>query len=91
MIIPDEIADQVINLKDQFFDLRGLSVYSSLGVSTLRDYIKRDGMPSFKVGGKVLVKMSEFNEWMEGYRQNRARDLDALVDDIMADTKAWSD
>lgn len=82
MLIPDDIAEQTISLKDKFFDLRGLSVYSSLGVSTLRDHIKR-GMPCFKIGGKILIKLSEFDKWLERYRLNAEQDLDAMVDGIM--------
>ena len=82
MFIPDEIAAQTISLKDSYFDLRGLSAYSSLGVSTLRDHIKK-GLPCFKIGGKILIKLSEFDKWLEGYRVNQKQDLDAIVDDVM--------
>ena len=83
-------GDQVIKnetpdtLKDQYFDLRGLSAYSSMKVSTLRDHIRR-GMPAYKVRGKILVKMSEFDKWFEGYRINRDQDLSLLVDKVMKD------
>ena len=82
MIIPDEIAEKTISLKDSYFDLRGLSAYSTLGVSTLRGHIKK-GMPCFKIGGKILIKLSEFDRWLEGYRVNQDQDINSLVDDIM--------
>ena len=88
MHIPDEIADKTITLKDQYFDLRGLSAYSSLGVPTIREHIKLLGLPAFKVKGKLLIKMSEFDKWIEGYRQNKAQDLDSLVDGVMKELKA---
>ena len=87
MHIPDEIADKTITLKDQYFDLRGLSAYSSLGVPTIREHIKLSGLPAFKVKGKLLVRMSEFNKWIEGYRQNKAQDLDSLVDNVMEELR----
>ena len=83
MQIPDEIAAKTITLKDQYFDLRGLSAYSSLGVPTIREHIKLSGLPAFKVKGKLLVRMSEFDKWIEGYRQNKAQDLDVLVEGVM--------
>jgi len=86
MQIPDEIADRAITLKDQYFDLRGLSAYSSLKVATLRDHI-RAGMPAFKVKGKILIRMSEFNDWVERYRINKEQDLNALVDSVMDELK----
>ena len=35
LIIPDNIAQTAIVLDDGYFDLKGLSTYSSLGISTL--------------------------------------------------------
>lgn len=86
MIIPDDIADKAISLKDRYFDLRGLAVYSSLGVSTLRDHIRK-GLPCFKIGGKILIRLSEFDKWIDGYRLNNQQDLNALVDDVMDQLK----
>jgi len=82
LIIPDHIVQDGITLKDQYFDLKGASAYSSLGESTLRDHIKK-GLPCFKIGGKLLIRMSEFNQWIEGYRLHNKQDLDAIVNDVM--------
>ncbi|MBU1023490.1 helix-turn-helix domain-containing protein, partial [bacterium] len=60
MIIPDNIIEPAISLKDQYFDLKGLEAYSALKVPTLRDYIKSGDLPCFKVKGKILIKRSEF-------------------------------
>jgi hypothetical protein len=77
-----------INLKDQYFDLKGLSAYSALKVPTLRDYIRSDAMPCFKVKGKILVKKSEFDAWVERYRINQAQDINNIVDGIMESLEA---
>lgn len=82
MIIPDNIAGPAISLKDQYFDLKGLSVYSAISVGSLRDYIKT-GLPAFKVKGKILIKRSEFDQWISRYRINQAQDLNHLVDEVM--------
>jgi hypothetical protein len=87
LILPDTIAETGIMLKDQLFDLRGLSVYSSLAVPTLRDYIKGGTLPCFKVKGKILVKRSEFERWLEGYRMHKSRDIESIVDDVMKNLK----
>lgn len=68
--------------EDRYFDLRGLAEYSALGVGTIRDHIK-GGLPAFKVKGKVLIKRSEFDEWIEAFRLGTKRDLDAMADDIV--------
>jgi len=83
MIIPDNIASPAISLNDQYFDLKGLSAYSAFGVATLRDYIRADALPCFKVKGKILVKKSEFDAWLERYRINQTQDLNSIVDGIM--------
>jgi len=87
LILPDDIRETVIALKDQYFDLNGLSVYSALAVPTLRDYIRSGALPCFKVKGKILIKQSEFDLWLEGYRKNRKQDLAALADGVMETLK----
>ena len=70
MILPDNIIEPAtISLKDQYFDLRGLSAYSALGVGTIRDYLKSGGLPCFKLRGKILIKRSEFDAWIENQIQ----------------------
>ncbi len=71
-----------MNSTDKFLDLKELSEYSALGVSTLRDYIKRSDLPAFKLNGKILIRQSEFHCWLEKYRYN-SQDLNALADDII--------
>ena len=71
---------------DQFYDLKTLSAYSCLGVSTLREYIEANGLPCFKLKGKVLVKRSEFDEWVENFRVS-GEGLDAMVNEIMDNLK----
>jgi hypothetical protein len=72
---------------DRFLDLRGLSEYSSLGIPTLRDYIRSDALPCFKVKGKLLIKKSEFDAWLERFRVNRSKDLNAICDTILKNLK----
>jgi hypothetical protein len=68
---------------DKFMDLRGLSEYSGLGVGTLRDYLKGPGaLPHFKLKGRIVVRRSEFDQWMERYRVSSER-LQGIVDDVM--------
>ena len=88
MEMPDSIVETSISLKDQYFDLRGLEVYSSIRVPTLRDYIRSDALPCFKVKGKILIRKSEFDRWLEQYRINRKHDLNRIVDDIIESVHA---
>jgi len=85
--IPDDIAKIAIALKDQYFDLPGLATYCSLKVPTLRDHIRSGDLPAFKVKGKLLVKRSEFDAWIESFRLNKKKDIDSLVDGVMDSLK----
>ncbi len=84
MILPDNI-EPVISRRAKYLDLRGLSEYSSLGIPTLREYLKSGSLSYFKLKGKILVRVSEFEDWLEGYRVNKKEDLNHLVDDVLED------
>ena len=85
MQIPDNIIETAISLKDGYFDLPGLAKYCSLKVPTLRDHIRSGDLPCFKVKGKILIKNSEFDHWLEAFRFNKKQDLDKIVTDILSD------
>ena len=87
MIIPDNIIETAISLKDQYFDLKGLSAYSAVSVGSLRDYLKSGGLPFFKLRGKILIKRSEFDAWLEAYRFNKKQELNSLVGGVMDSLK----
>lgn len=71
---------------DPFLDLRALSAYSSLSVRKLRDLLEdsQRPIPSFRVGGKLLVRRSEFDAWMSHHRNRDSRsDARRIVDDVL--------
>ena len=74
-----------IGLKDQYFDLEGLSTYSALKVPTLREYIKERKLPAFKVKGKLLIRKSEFDSWLEKFRVKDK--IEDIVNEVMGDLK----
>ena len=88
MQIADDIVDRAEALKTQFLDLRGLAEHSSLGVSTLREYIRTGSLPGYKIKGKIIIRVSEFNEWLERFRINKSQDINAIVDDVMDELKS---
>lgn len=57
---------------DPYLSLKGLAGYACLSRRGLQNLINdpRDPIPSFRVGGKVLVKKSAFDRWM-ARRRNR--------------------
>jgi len=62
---------------DPWLSLRGLAEYCSLSRRTLQDLVNdtSDPIPSYRVGGRILVKRSEFDRWM--LRRRNRKPLDA--------------
>jgi hypothetical protein len=87
VILPDDIVQQGLALKDRYFDVSGLAAYSALGESTIRDYIRSAGLPCFKIKGKLLFKQSEFDKWLERFRINKKQDVGSLADGVLADLR----
>lgn len=87
MIVPDDIVEPAVTLNDQFFDLRGLSAYSSLGIPTLRSHLKSGKLGYYKVKGKILVRRSEFDAWIESFRMDTKQDLTNIIDGVMESLK----
>lgn len=88
MIVPENIQAAVFT--DEYFDLKGLSVYSKMAVSTLRGFIRDKGLPCYKLpgasgnAGKILVKRSEFDTWMGRYTYNSRREIRGMADEMLA-------
>jgi Helix-turn-helix domain len=69
---------------DPFLPLRALSAYSGISVRKLREYLDDPAhpLPSYRVGGKILVRRSEFDVWITQYRRTRT-DVAQVVDDVL--------
>lgn len=66
---------------DPFRPLRALANYSGLSVRKLRDCLENPAHPlsHYRVGGKLLVRRSDFDAWIAVYRQRGRADVDAIV------------
>jgi hypothetical protein len=75
---------------DPFLGLPALARYSSLSVRKLREYLQAPShpLPHFRVGGKVLVRVSEFDRWLTTYRGRTDARVDAVVDDVVRTLRA---
>ena len=65
------------NPADPYLSLRALADYSGLSVRTLRKFLERNppaaALPCYRLDGKVVVRRSEFDQYMKQYRtQGRA-------------------
>ena len=71
--------------KDRYFDIKELSKYSSLSVSTLRSYLSdaSDPIPSYCIKRKILVRKSAFDAWIEKHRVYS--EIGDVVNEILGD------
>jgi hypothetical protein len=70
-----------------YLDLKALAGYASCSVRWLRMQLhrKENPLPYFRIEGKVLVKLDEFDHWIAKYRVAPQPDeLDQLIDDVVA-------
>jgi hypothetical protein len=73
----------------QYLSLGELSKFSSLSVKTLRSYLMHQAhpLPHYRLPGKILVKVADFEAWLQHYRQapNCLLDLDHEVNELATD------
>jgi len=74
---------------DPFLPVRALVAYAGLSARKLRDYMTDSAhpLPHYRVGGKILVRRSEFDAWIAAYRQRGRPEVDAIVRDVLRDLR----
>jgi excisionase family DNA binding protein len=72
----------------EWLDLRTLRDYACVSERTLREWIHRcvDALPAVRVGGKILVRRSEFDRWLETHQVTHI-DVGGIVDEMIAGVK----
>jgi hypothetical protein len=79
--------------RESLLSLEKLSAYSGISVRSLRTFLKDpiDPMPHYRPGGgKIYVRLGEFNTWMERRRGAGKQDLDRLVAETVAGLRKTS-
>ena len=93
---PARIASPVIErvearvILDPYLSLAGLAGYCGLSVRKLRAHLAdvMHPLPCYRVGGKILVRRSEFDVWIAAYRHRGRADVDRLVDEVIREVSA---
>jgi hypothetical protein len=93
---PARITNPVIErvearvILDPYLSLTGLAGYSGLSVRKLRTHLAdvAHPIPCYRVGGKLLVRRSEFDAWIATYRQRGRVDVNRLVDEVVRELSA---
>src|SRR5262245_48011229 len=75
--------------EDAYFPLRVLAGYSGLSIRTLRSHLTHGSppLPHYRIGGKIVVKRSEFDAWASAFRvvsnaDRTARVIDELLNGL---------
>jgi hypothetical protein len=81
------LAERVIvsTALDPFLTLRSLVAYSGIGLRRLYDFLSNPvhPLPHYRVGGKILVRRSEFDAWIAHYRRTQGVDVGGTVNDVL--------
>src|SRR5215208_3314058 len=70
-----------------YLPLKALASYSGLSVRTLRDYLMDPigPLPHYRIAGKILVRRSEYDAWVQRFRRRGSNSLGAMIDDLLHD------
>jgi hypothetical protein len=76
-------------LADAYLSLKALAAYSGLSVRTLRGHLRHFAhpLPCYRIGGKVLVRQSEYDAWARQFRSDGPASLATVVNEVIADLR----
>lgn len=71
--------------KAEWLDLKTLQQYACVSERTLREWIHRSAnpLPAARVGTKILVRRSTFDQWLENHRL-KIVDVGCIVNEMLA-------
>ena len=71
--------------KPEWMDLKTLTQYACVSERTLREWLHRpvDPLPGARVGTKILVRRTTFDQWLENHRLKLV-DVGCIVDEMLA-------
>ena len=71
--------------KPEWLDLKALTQYACVSERTLRGWLHRpiDPLPAARVGAKILVRRSTFDQWLENHRLTSV-DVGCIVDEMVS-------
>jgi Helix-turn-helix domain len=86
------LADRVVvsSTLDPFLSLKALASYACVSVRKLREYLDdmNHPLPHYRVGGKIVVRRSEFDTWISAFRMVGQSDVGGIVDSVMRDLRS---
>lgn len=52
-------------IKEEIFDIKEIACYLKCSVSTIRNLVKNNKIPNFRVGAKIYFRHSSIERWIE--------------------------
>ena len=85
----DVTSPDTFRRRAPFLSLKALATYTSVSVRKLREYLDdpTHPPPHYRVGGKIVVRRSEFDAWIAAYRRVGQSDVGGIVDSVMRDLR----
>jgi len=83
-VLVNELAVS-LRLDDCYLSLKGLAGYTGLSVRRLRNLLldPTHPLPCYRIGGKILVRRSEYDAWAASYRQMGQPAVNRIVTDVL--------
>ena len=77
---------------DPWLSLQAAAGYSCLSVRNLRGWLSHHErpLPCYRVNGKILLRRSELDRWLVGFRQNNTERLNQMVDETIRELRVKS-
>ena len=74
---------------DPYLSLRALATYAGMSVRWLRGQLEevQHPLPHYKLGGKIVVRRSEYDRWILAYRRTGRADVAQIVDEVLRELK----
>jgi hypothetical protein len=69
------------DLPPAYMTIRQTARYAGVSVACVRKWLKR-GLPHSKPGC-ILIRVVDFDRWMDSYRVQATRDVHEIVDSVM--------
>jgi excisionase family DNA binding protein len=73
-------------LLDAYLPLKSLATYAGISVRTLRALLvhRTSPLPHYRIGGRIVVRRSEFDQWVQQFRVHvEALTIDNVVDELL--------
>jgi hypothetical protein len=79
----------LVRENDYFLSLSAMAKATNLSTKTLRNYLSDPihPLPHYRLGGKVIVRWSDFLSWLQRYKVAAEVDIDAVVQEIVDDLR----